>query len=294
MSGAVLAVDIGGSKILAGLVDGARVVETRRLETARDASADAWVDSIIMATADWRGRFGAVGAAVTGWIRDGRWGALNPEVLPVPDGFPLVDRLTAGFGVPVLAANDAQAAAVGEWRHGAGRGVDDMVFLTVSTGVGGGVISNGRLVLGHGGIAGNIGQTPVETADGERRLEDLCSGSALARLAAATGRPGDARTVVAAANAGDVQAEQLLSAIVEPLARALRALQFTLDPARFVIGGGLGLADGFLDRIRAALSGVPAVYRPDVRAAALGADAGLIGIADLVTTRTSSAPEVKP
>lgn len=289
----VLAVDVGGTKILTALVDGARVVEKRRVETRPASGAEGWLDAIATAAADWSGRYRRAGVAVTGNIRDGCWFAMNPSVLPVPDGFPLVERLSARLGVPVIAANDAQAAAWGEYRHGEARG-RDLVFLTISTGIGGGLVIGGRLATGRGGLAGHIGQVPVAQGGREVRLEDLASGSALARLAAAAGAGADPAALTALALAGDTMAGTLLDAVVAPLALALRGLQFTLDPDVFVIGGGLGLAPGYLDRLRAALSALPASLRPDVRAAALGANAGVVGIADLVTMHNESAPEVEP
>lgn len=292
-AGPVLAVDVGGTKILAALVDGARLLDERRIATDPAAGPEAWLQAIGAAAAPWRGAYRQAGIAVTGNLRGGRWYALNPEVLPVPAGFPLVDRLSARLGVPVGAANDAQAAAWGEFRHGAGRG-RDLVFLTISTGIGGGLVVGGRLVTGRGGLAGHVGQIPVWSGGTERRLEDVASGTALARRAAAEGRGADPAAVTAAAVAGDGRAAALLDGVIAPLADALRALQFTLDPDLVVIGGGLGLAPGYLDRLQAALAALPDTLRPDVRAAALGANAGLVGIADLVSTENTSAPEVEP
>ena len=182
----VLAIDIGGTKTLSALVDGDSVLAQRRVETARDSGPQAWLDAVVASTAEWRGRFGAAGIAVTGRIAEGRWSALNPAILPVPDGYPLVAALTERLGVPVTAVNDAQAAAWGEYRFGAGRGAD-MVFMTVSTGVGGGLVLGGRLLTGRNGLAGHVGQILTDLMAGEQRLEDVAAGSALARLAAGSG-----------------------------------------------------------------------------------------------------------
>lgn len=86
----VLAIDIGGTKILSALVDGRQVLDRRRIETERGAGPQAWLDAIAATIADWRGRFNAAGVAVTGRIADGCWSALNPTILPVPDRFPLI------------------------------------------------------------------------------------------------------------------------------------------------------------------------------------------------------------
>ncbi len=277
----VLAIDIGGTKTLSALVEGGRVLERRRVETARHEGPQAWLDAVVASAGDWRGRFDVAGVAASGRIAAGRWSALNPAVLPVPENFPLVDALTERLGVPVTAVNDAQAAAWGEYRHGAGQGAD-MIFLTVSTGVGGGLVLGGRLVLGRNGLAGHVGQMLTDLLAGERRLEDVAAGSALARLAAESGRWPDPPALLAAAGDGDPAAEAAIGGAVVPLVRAARSLQMLIDPDCFVVGGGLGLAEGFVGRLRKEAAVLPPDYRPDFRAAALGAEAGLIGIADLV------------
>lgn len=277
----VLAIDIGGTKTLSALVDGERVLEQRRIETARASGPEAWLEAVVTSIADWRGRYAMVGIAVTGRMAGGRWSALNPAILPVPDGYPLVAVLTERLGVPVTAVNDAQAAAWGEYRFGAGQGAD-LIFMTISTGVGGGLVLGGRLLTGRNGLAGHVGQILTDLTTGEQRLEDIAAGSALARLTAGSGRWPDPPALLAAARAGDARAEALVGGAVLPLVRAARSLQMLIDPDCFVIGGGLGLAEGFLDRLRSHAAALPSQYRPEFRAAALGAEAGLIGVADLV------------
>jgi predicted NBD/HSP70 family sugar kinase len=286
MTAPVLAIDLGGTKTLAALVSGAEVLEVRRTPTQRGESADPWIEAIAMLAGDWVGRYAAAGVAVTGGIRNGLWRALNPDTLPVPENFPLVERFKARLGVPVLACNDAQAAAWGEYRYGAGQSAD-MVYLTISTGVGGGVVLGGRLVTGRGGLAGHIGVSSLGAPSGQRRLEDFASGSALARLAAARGHAIEPTEIFAAAGAGEAWAADLIARCAEPMIDALRSLQLILDPDVFVIGGGMGLAPLYLEHLRTALDEVPETLRPQLRAAALGANAGLVGVADLVETETA-------
>ena len=279
----VLAIDLGGTKLAVALVEGARVLARREAPTAPADGVAGWMEAIARLIEGWT--YAAAGIAVTGLVRDGLWRAINPETLPVPDDFPLVATLRGRLGVPVLARNDAQAAAWGEYRFGAGQG-GSLAFLTVSTGIGGGLVSAGRLLEGRAGLAGHFGVAPVATPEGVVRLEDLASGRALTRLAAGQG---DAPSVTRAAAAGEPWAVALLDRVVEPFALALHALQLGFDPDRIVIGGGLGLAPGYLDCLTRHLAPVPALMRPRICAAALGADAGLIGIADL----THSAPETE-
>src|SRR5258708_10834195 len=201
----VLAIDLGGSKLLAALVEGDAVLEALGAATPRGPSPQAWLDAIVALCAGWRGRYGHAALAVTGLVVRGCWWALNPAVLPVPAGFALTESLSSRLGVPILAVNDAQAAAWGEYRFGAGCGLD-MVFATISTGVGGGIVLGGRLLKGRGGLAGHIGQMRLDV-DGEMvRFEDVASGSALARAARRLSRDVEAPELFAAASQGEAWA----------------------------------------------------------------------------------------
>jgi N-acetylmannosamine-6-phosphate 2-epimerase/N-acetylmannosamine kinase len=278
----VLAIDIGGSKTAVALVLENRILERRQVPTQPADGAEVWLRAAADVAQDWHGQYGGVAAAVTGLIRDGLWTAVNPATLPIPADFPLVSRLSEYFGSPAVALNDAQAAAWGEYRFGAGRG-RDLLFLTVSSGIGGGAVVGGRLLRGSGGLAGHVGQIPVPVP-GKRyqRLEDLASGFAIAAAARAAGHDADAKQVFAAMAAGESWAEHIVVEAVDHLAMALPGLQALLDPQIMVIGGGVGLAAGFLPCLEAALSRFPSALKPSLAPALLGADAGLLGAADLL------------
>jgi predicted NBD/HSP70 family sugar kinase len=278
----VLAIDLGGTKTLLGLVHGSECLETRRILTDGAAGAECWLAALVEAAAPWRGGYATAAIAVTGRIAEGRWYSFNPHVLSVPPGFPLVVELSHRLGVPVRALNDAQAAAWGEYRFGAAQDCD-VVFITVSTGIGGGIVLGGRLLTGHRGIAGHLGQYRSGAGVDTPWLEHLASGGALARAAAAAGHPTDAEGVFAAAALGTDWAERLLDDAAARLGAACASVQALLDPDCIVIGGGVGLAPGFLARLRNHVATVPEVVRPDLRAAALGAMAGLLGVADAAT-----------
>jgi predicted NBD/HSP70 family sugar kinase len=276
---AILAIDIGGTKMLAALVVGDRIDDERDVATPRETSADGWCDAIAALVAGWAGRYRAVAAAVTGQVRDGRWYTLNPAILPIPSGFPLGAALGARLGKAVTLANDAQAAAWGEHRFGAGE-AQDIVFLTLSTGIGGGVVTGGRLLKGHRGLAASVGQTSV-AVDGGVRIEDVAGGGAIAAAARAAGHDVDARGVFTAGDAGATWAEAILAGSAATIARLILDLQKLFDPAFVVVGGSIGLAPGFLGRVRAALASEPEPFHPEIRAAGLGKHAGVIGVADL-------------
>lgn len=277
----VLSVDLGGSKILVALVQGNAVLERADLPTDRALGPDEWLRTIAAVTDGWQGRFHSAGMAVTGLVADGMWRALNPNTLNLPTPFPLQARLAAMLGVPVALANDAQAAAWGEHVHGAGAG-GDIVFLTVSTGLGGGVVSGGRLLQGRGGLAGHFGQL-MATDGAPERFEDTASGRWIAAQAAGIGLAPDARAIFAAADAGDRRAEAILAASAARVGWLCQNLQLSFDPDRIVIGGGVGLGPGYLDRVARSLAHLDDMRRPQIVPAGLGRDAGIIGMADLAS-----------
>jgi predicted NBD/HSP70 family sugar kinase len=279
----VLVFDIGGSKILAALVQGPEVLAQASAATNPTAGPEAWLDAGLRLAGPWAGRYASAAAAVTGLVAEGRWSALNSAVLPIPDGFPLEARLSERLGCPVRALNDGQAAAWGEFRWGAGQGAD-MVFLTLSTGIGGGIVLGGRLLTGRGGLAGHIGVTaPVLDAE-PPHVEDGISGRFIAAEARRGGHPVEAREVFAAARDGEAWAEEILALSTIRFARLLANVQLILAPERIVIGGSIGLAPGMIERLRAALDPLPPLRRPVLVPAALGAQAGVVGAADLAQT----------
>ena len=275
----VLAVDLGGTKTLLGLVGGGVCTSAVRIATPAQGGPEAWLDAVAAAAEGWKGRYGAAAVAVTGLVANGRWWALNTKTLPVPPGYPLVEELRRRLGVPVQALNDAQAAAWGEYRFGAGQRLD-LVFVTISTGIGAGIVLGGRLLRGHRGLAGHVGQLRCGEGVEAPWVEDLASGQAIAHDAAMLGHPGDVARVFADAADGAGWAELLLDRSSRRIAGALATLQALLDPDCIVIGGGVGLAPGFLGRLRLHLAVLPELVRPELREAALGAQAGLLGVAD--------------
>ena len=269
----VLAIDIGGTKTVAALVRGATVSDLVTIPTDRSGGPDTWLAAIAGPFAP-QGGYARVAAAVSGLVQNGHWSALNPATLALPPDYPLTATLERLFNAPAYAANDAQAAAWGEYRFGAGDG-EDLVFLTISTGVGGGIVVNGRPLLG---LAGHFG---LLHASAEGPLEDTISGHWIAATARAYGHDVSAVGVFAAANVGEGWATAIVDLSAQRVAHLCADIQLTLDPRRIVIGGGIGLAPGFLARIETHLAGIATRLRPRLAAAKLGANAGMIGVADL-------------
>ncbi|MBP1806943.1 N-acylmannosamine kinase [Rubellimicrobium aerolatum] len=229
-----------------------------------------------------------IGVATTGIVQDGCLTALNPGTLPIEDGFPLVAALEDALDRPVVALNDAQAAAWGERLHGAGRDWPTFAFVTVSTGVGGGLVVGGRLQVGLSGLAGHLGHMvydPSGAACGCGRqgcIEAVASGTAIARLATERlGRPVRAPEVFGLAAAGNADAERVLDGSAMAIASGLGDLVAAIDAQGIVLGGGVGLAEGFVERVDRALVREPMRFRRPILRASCGADAGLIGAAAL-------------
>lgn len=272
----VLALDIGGTKMLAALVRGKDVVDTYKMPTPRGGNPEQWLTALFDAIAHWKGRYDTTGIAVSGIVDDGCWSPLNRKTLDIPERFPLVATVGQLSGSKsVFAANDAQAAAWGEYCFGAGA-QQDMVFLTISTGIGGGIVVNGRLL---GGLAGHFGLLRSLDEDAGV-LEDHVSGNWMARQAAPHQAGATAREVFAAAgNHG--WAKEIVQASARQTALLCRNIQLMLDPSRIVVGGGIGLAPGYLESVRQALGSLPPRLTPQLHAAALTESAGVVGIADL-------------
>lgn len=275
-----LAIDLGGTKLLLALVSGARIIDRIEEPTERASGPDAWVSQMAGLAQRWAGQFDRAGITVTGLISDDHWSALNPDTLAIPGRFPLSNVAQAALRVPVTLCNDAQAAAWGEHLHGAGQG-KDIVFLTISTGVGGGVVLDGRLLRGRGGLAGHFGQMLPLPEGPEERFETGASGRWIAAQGEKLGLVSEARAVFAAAAAGNTAAEGIVQTSARRVARLCHGLQLILAPHVTVIGGGVGMAPGYMDRMAACVAHLPPLVRPNLVQAALGKDAGVIGVADL-------------
>ena len=294
--------------------DGRVLAHARRQTPALhgDATLDAISDAVTELCADHQVQ--AVGLAVAGFVDEKRATMLFSANLPGLTGEPMRSRLEAVLDLPVVVENDANAAAWGEARHGAGRGEAHIVCVTVGTGIGGGLILDGALYRGRFGIGGEIGHMSVEAEGrpcgcGNRGCwEQYASGTALVReartqaaelrreahllLSLGDGGPEgiDGAHVTEAARRGDPVARAAFETIGTWLGQGLADLAAILDPGVFVIGGGVSEAGELLvgpARIayQASLSGRG--HRPyaEIRRATLGNEAGLVGAGDLARIR---------
>ena len=273
----VIAFDVGGTNSRIAVFENGQLIEQDAAPTPSKDGPAALVARLTDLFRPYAQIDAPAGVAITGHIVDGCVTAHNPNLLPGWQSFPLREALSESFGRPVQVVNDARAAAWGEYLHGSGRGCDEFLFLTVSTGVGAGLILNRRLHLAHNGFDAEIGE--MRCADGIT-LEERASGSALSRSAAMHGY-GDAKALCSAADQGDARAEALLQHGIAEIAKKLADLAVMLGIQRVAIGGGLGLRAGYVERLQRAMMEYPAIYRYELVRAALGHDAGLHGAAAL-------------
>lgn len=284
--GLAVGVDLGGTKIAAGVVDDAgKVVAHARRDTPE--GPDAAVDAIAELIGELDAGGLPMGVGVAGFVD-----ATRRRVLFAPNlgwaEVPFAETVAARLDGPVVLENDANAAAWAESRFGAGAGVRDMVLVTVGTGIGGGIVLDGALVRGGFGIAGEFGHLAL-VADGRPCpcgqvgcWEQYASGGALSRAA----RDRGVDDVAAALDEGNPTALDLLAEVGMWLGAGLAAVAAVLDPAVIVVGGGV-VENGELllsparTEFRRRLPA--AEHRPvaEIRPAALGPAAGLVGAADL-------------
>ncbi len=305
-----IGVDVGGTKVLAGVVDESgyvsrtsrratpgRRVDIRQVEDALDAAVLDVADGVPIA---------GVGVAAAGFVD-----AAGERVMFAPhlpwQGENVRGRLEKRWGAPVVLDNDANCAALAEWTYGAARGAESAIVVTMGTGIGGGILMGGRLVRGANGMAGEFGHMQVVPngqpceCGGQGCWEQYSSGNALVRFArqamgeqpsvledACGGNP-DKLTgpmVTDAAEEGDLVARHAFASVGDWLGVGVANLVAAFDPEVVVIGGGVSQAgDRLLEPARNALqrSLVGAAHRdvPPIVSALLGPEAGLVGAAEM-------------
>jgi glucokinase len=287
----VLGVDLGSTKVSLSLWSAAgERVAVERFETPRRPAGEALGEIIARARELGGGSaLRAIGVSAGGPTDHERGVILSIPNLPGWEQVPIAAVLGEAFAVPVGVENDANACAVAEWRRGAGRGARSLVFLTFSTGIGAGLVLDGRLHRGSRDLAGEIGHITVEPGGapcgcGRRGcLEAYASGAGIRRRLDELRRgdpalPADARELVDRAHRGDAFSRRFLEEVASWLARGLAPVVFTLAPDRILLGTiAVGAGDLLLGPLRRELAARvwPALAEGlEVLAAGLGADLG--------------------
>ncbi len=306
-----IGVDLGGTKIETALVDAAGAVREKIRRPTPVAAGAAGVRAAIGAMVrevrdKANGPVAGVGVGVAGQVERGTGVVRAAPNLRWHDE-PFAARLSADVGMPVAVDNDVRIATWGEWLNGAGRGCDDLVCIFVGTGVGGGIVSGGRMLSGPANTAGELGHFPIDFngpachCNARGCLEAFAGGWAIARQAQAA-IAGDAAggatmlkiaggrieavtgaVVGQAVRGGDHLAKQVMANVGRALAAGVTGIVNALNPARVILGGGViegspELVDVVAAGVRESALSAAAAAVTVVRAA-LGNDAGVVGAA---------------
>jgi glucokinase len=310
--GLTIGIDVGGTKIAAGVVDTEGAIVARAIRDTPAQSVDDTADAICAAAAELTAAYPveAIGIGAAGYVSSDRSTVLFAPNLAWRDE-PLGRRVSDKLGLPVFVENDANAAAWGEFVFGAAKHVEHMVCVTIGTGIGGGIVIDGQLLRGQHGVAAEIGHMRVVPGGhrcgcGARGCwEQYASGTALVREGRALADSGALAAaqmlnvcgitdpaqltgpmITAAASSGDQCATELLEDLGGWLGEGLASIVTLFDPSEIVLGGGVSAAKDLLlapaqrafDRHLPARANRP---HPTFGIAELGNDAGIIGAADL-------------
>jgi glucokinase len=300
--GKFIAVDIGGTHLRAAVYEpeNPRALAHERVETlANQPGTYDRLRALIRSIWPEHDTVIAIGAVSTGPLDPHAGVILKTHNIPEWRDFPLVGHLSADFGVAAFLDNDANAAALGEWRFGAARGHHDVLYLTISTGIGAGVIVDDRTMRGYHGLAGELGHViidpdgPVCNCGFRGHLESFASGPAIVRHVReqlAAGVPSELRsvqdltprTIADAARRGDGLAIEAYRRAGEYLGIAVAGFLHEFDPSIVIFGGGVSKVGPLLfEPFHASLA--QRVFHPryleglKIEMAALGDDAGLLG-----------------
>lgn len=291
----IIALDIGGTKIAAALIDEnqpddseagkLRVIERRTIASPVHGDLQQLLPTLESLCDDWLDQLNGIGIATTGLVSD-------DEVYFISVGadqrLAMKAQLQASFAVPVVVLNDAWAAAWAEYCLGGHAAAKTLVYLTLSTGIGGGIVCDGQLLTSHRGFAGHLGHLNIPRADGAsfgcscgrvNCIEAIASGTAIGRRASQLlGRSIDCQQVFEQAT-DNPELDALLDDCAAATAEAIGNIKAVTDTDVLVIGGSVGLATGYLQRIQAAVDHMPAQYQTQLSTATLGKAAELTGAA---------------
>ncbi|MGH2907546.1 MAG: ROK family protein [Solirubrobacterales bacterium] len=318
----VIGIDLGGTKLAAGVVSGDLVVHHRAHRFSRGADQNEILDRLVEVVEelklqnDGEAPIEAVGLGIPCLIDQASGRAVMAVNLPIAD-VPIRDLMHERLGLPVAIDNDGNVAALAEQRFGAARGKSDVLLLTLGTGVGGGIVLGGKVFRGATGSGAELGHMTVEASGPPCQgncpnhgcLETMISGTAMAREAQAiaeahpesrlgaelaAGRELTGATVTELAHDGDAHAIEVLDKIGFYLGVGLVSLSNIFNPEAIVIGGGAAAAgDLFLDPARATLAErglLPNKEIAEVVPAKFGAEAGMLGAAAMAFVECLNEP----
>ncbi len=279
-----LAIDIGGTKVALGIVESGTLVKRHQLATPESQDVIQFTHTILKDIQDWVSEVDNIGVSTTGFVTKDGITAINPDTLNFPTPFPLAQELTNQTSKPVKMLNDAQAAAWYEYTQLNNASLN-MAFITVSTGVGGGIIIDGKLHQGHSGLAGHIGHMSIDINGIECGcgqigcVESIASGTAIKKRSDELFNTPITNIELFERASGDPEAESVITKSAQAIATLCCNLKAGLDLDVIVLGGGIGFAHGYLDRVNREIQSRPPVFQIPVISAKGNYDACLLGAA---------------
>ena len=307
----IIAVDLGGTQIRTARFDqGLNLLQRENTLTMADEGPESTIHRlktyIARVMPEAKGDIAGIGISSPGPLNPMTGVIIAPPNLPGWHDVPLADIINSEFELPVYIGNDANVAALAEASKGAAQGYRHVIYITVSTGIGSGMICDGRLLLGRAGMAAELGHIPIIMADGKvSSLELEAAGPAIARRAVGAIQAGarsrmidlvggdiskvDAKTVSRAAQAGDSTAVEILAYAGRVIGLGIVSALHLFNPDVIVLGGGVTKAGDLLFQpMRQIIDQhvLDAAYIDGLRieTAALGDDVALVGAAALVAT----------
>ena len=312
-----IAVDIGGTRMRAASYSTESLTPNKinRIKTRKKNTTPLErLESVIASVWPADDQVAGIGIAVPGPVNTASGVIETAPNIPELSGIPVAQKIQSGFGVPAFLGNDANLAALGEWKFGAGHGHENLVYLTISTGIGSGVIINNQLFSGARGFATELGHTmlfpdgPLCSCGVRGHLEALASGTAIAKWVAEQISKGAETSIVhdpttqelihgsliaEAARNGDVLAQQAFKRAGRFLGQAIADFLHIFNPTILVLGGGVSqsydlFADTLYENLKIHLMAPEFLENLTIKLATLADDVGLMGALALARELTSS------
>ncbi|ABV86845.1 ROK family protein [Shewanella pealeana] len=279
----IITIDVGGTKISAALIKGTKVIKVRKVDSIIHQDLANLASYLVNLCEGWAEQAFTVAVACTGLV-----GAERVNFLSANDSLPLKQQLEIGFGLPVVMLNDAAAAAWAEYTLRLDRTDNTLAYITVSTGVGGGIVQNGKLVMADDGFCAHIGHMSVSRPDlpviechcGRFNcVEALSSGTAIANQASSILNKGVSCKTVFNEHLSHPEIALLLEQATDSIVELIANIRALTGTRVVVLGGSVGSTNLFQERIKTKLKALPKIYHVELLAPVSGEHADLIGAA---------------
>ncbi|SEF87318.1 N-acetylmannosamine kinase [Vibrio hangzhouensis] len=279
-----LAIDIGGTKVAIGVVKNGELTERCQIPTPTTTSVTAFAAQIVNACHDWIPQVRQIGISTTGWVKPEGITSINPDTLAFPQPFPLHKAIETLTAKPVSMLNDAQAAAWYEFNS-LTASVRNMAYITVSTGVGGGLIIDGKLHKGARHLAGHIGHTVIDILGPECGcgqtgcVEAVASGTAINKKARMVFQRNLSNIELFELAQTEPEAMNIIKQSAYAVATLCSNLKAMFDLDIISLGGGIGLAPGYFSLVEEFIRSKPEAFQVTIVKATGDYDACLLGAA---------------